>query len=112
MTNLELSNDILTDSNCWHRRLYRCWIDGSYLGQGHYQENCERVRQNYNNDRALRGEAIGQWLDFMASEFSCSRDTVRRQMVSFFTRDELERLNTELVDDLRDLVREQMDSEA
>lgn len=109
MIDLELSEAILEDSNCWHRRFYRCWIDGSYHDSGHYQENCKRVRENYTNDKALRGEAINQFLAFMAAEFSCSPDTVRRHMVKRFSKDQLEALNLELVDDLRDLVRHEFE---
>lgn len=107
--NLELSKAILTDSNCWHRRFFRCWIDGSYNGDGHYRRNCELVRKNYTSDRRLRALAITEFCDFMAAEFDCSPNTVRQRMVEEFTREQLERLNAELIDDLRDLVRESME---
>lgn len=110
MTNLELTKEILTDSNCWHRRFFRCWIDGSYNGEGHCRANCERVLRDYDNDRALRGLAISEWCDFMAREFDCSPGTVRRHMVREFTGAELDSLNDELIDDLRDLVRDQVET--
>ena len=104
MIDLQLSKDILTDSNCWHRRFYRCWINGSYNGEGHYHANCDFARQHELSPRALRAHVISEWCDFMAAEFDCSTSTVRRHMVDFFTPTELENLNAELVDDLLDLL--------
>lgn len=112
MKNLELSKTILTDSNCWHRRFFRCWIDGSYNGEGHYRRNCELARELYHDDKGLRAVAISEWTAFMMAEFDCSASTVRRHMTEAFTRDELEALNEELVDDLRDLVRYDMEASA
>ena len=109
---LELTNDILTDSNYWHRRFYRCWIDGSYNGQAHYQANCDMVRRNWDNPKRLRAMAITEWCQFLAAEFDCAPGTVQRHMVDRFTREELEALNEELVDDLRELVRWEMEESA
>ena len=108
--NLELTTDILTDSNCWHRRFFRCWIDGSYRGQPHYEENCHYARSYYGDDDALRRRVISEWCQFMVTEFGCSTATVVRHMKDAFTKDELEALNAELVDDLRDLVRDEMEA--
>ena len=112
MINLELSKDILTDSNCWHRRFFRCWIDGSYKGQEHYEDSCKYTRDYYGDDDALRRRVISEWCAFMGREFDCSTSTVVRHMKDAFTKDEMEALNTELVDDLRDLVRWEMEDEA
>ena len=110
MKNLELSNAIITDSNCWHRRFFRCWIDGSYNGQGHYQDNCHFARSYYGDDQALRGRVISEWCQFIGTEFNCSTSTVVRHMKDHFTKDQLEELNALLVDDYRDLVREEMEA--
>jgi hypothetical protein len=110
MIDLDLSTDIITDSNHYMRRYFRCWIDGSYKGEGHYHRNCRFVRHNFNNDKALRAMAIGEWCDYLASENDCSRSTVQRHMVQHFTGGQLDALNTELIDDLRDLVRDEIDS--
>ena len=107
MIDLDLTHDILTDSNHYLRRFFRCWIDGSYNGEGHYLANCSHVRENYTNDRYLRGLAISEWCQYMAAENDCAPGTVRRHMMDFFTTDELEALNAELIDDLRDLVRDE-----
>jgi hypothetical protein len=106
---LNLSKDILTESNCWHRRFFRCWIDGSYNGEAHYKANCHLARENYNDDKALRRHVISEWCQYMAAEFDCAPGTVMKHMVAFFSKEELEALNAELVDDLRDLVRDDME---
>jgi len=106
MRDLPTENEIkesITDCNTWYRRFFRCWIDGSYLGFEHYQDNCAKVRRDYNSDKALRALAISSFCDFIAHEENCS-PTV--------SRDDLEALNVELIDDLRDLVREDMEQTA
>ena len=102
----------VTDANTWHRRFYRCWIDGSYLGEWHYRYNCEKVSDIYRSDRALRAFAIETFCEFIAHEEGCKPATVRRHMVKTVSRDTLEALNVELIDDLRDLVRDQMEGAA
>ena len=104
--NLELTTDIITDSNHPMRRFFRCWIDGSYLGQGHYQNNCEQVRGDYESDKSI---AINQWCEYLAHDNHCSPVTVQRHMVKHFNKAQLAELNTELIDDLRDLVRDEME---
>ncbi len=99
----------ITDCNTWYRRFFRCWIDGSYLGYDHYQGTCSRVRRDYSNDRALRALAISSFCEFVAHEERCSPSTVQRHMVREVSRDDLEALNVELIDDLRDLVRDEME---
>ena len=115
MKDLPTENEIkesITDCNTWHRRFFRCWIDGSYLGFKHYQRNCAEIRKHYHNDSVLRACAISWFCDFIAHEESCSPRTVQRHMVKTVSRDDLEALNVELIDDLRDLVREDMEQTA
>lgn len=100
-----LSDSVITDSNCWHRRFFRCWIDGSYLGQEHYLRNCDYAREHFDDYRKLRSFCIGEFCNFMAHEYECSPSTVRKHMLQHFSTEQLETLNAELVDDLRDLVR-------
>ena len=99
----------ITDCNTWYRRFFRCWIDGSYLGAGHYHDNCDRVRRDYGNDKALRALAITSFCAFVAHEEDCSPSTVQRHLVREVSIDDLEALNVELIDDLRDLVRDEME---
>ena len=112
MRDLPTANDIkeaITDCNTWYRRLFRCWIDGSYLGADHYHDNCDRVRRNYKSDRKLRALAITSFCEFVAHEENCSPRTVQRHLVREVSRDDLEALNVELIDDLRDLVRDEIE---
>ena len=60
----------------------------------------------------LRGCAINWFCDFIAHEEGCSHRTVQRHMLNIVSRDDLEALNVELIDDLRDLVREDMEQTA
>lgn len=115
MRDLPTENEIkesITDCNTWYRRFFRCWIDGSYLGAEHYQSNCEKVRDIYNNDKALRAFAITSFCEFISHEEGCSPRTVQRHMVKTMSLDDLEALNVELMDDLRDLVRDDMEQTA
>lgn len=111
MINLHLTTDIIDDSNHHLRRFFRCWIDGSYNGEGHYHANCDYAREYYEDDGALRAHAISEWCHYMAADNDCSPSTVQRHMVEYFTRPQLEALNEELIDDLRDLVRDDMEDD-
>jgi len=102
----------VTDCNTWHRRFFRCFIDGSYLGADHYQQNCEEVRNCYHNESVLRACAINWFCDFIAHEESCPVRTAQRHMLDTVPRDVLEALNVELIDDIRDLVRDEMEGAA
>ena len=102
----------ITDCNTWHRRFYRCFIDGSYTGEGAYKWNCLQVRESYYDDKALRALAIRTFCEFLAIEESCKPSTVQRHLVNTVPRDVLEALNVELIDDLRDLMRDEMEGEA
>jgi len=115
MLDLPTENEIkesITDCNTWHRRFFKCWIEGSYLGFEHYQDNCAKVRRDYSSDKALRALAINSFCEFVAHEENCSPRTVQRHMVKTVSKDDLEALNVELIDDLRDLVREDMEQTA
>lgn len=106
----EQISESVTDCNTWHRRFFRCWVDGSYLGAEHYHSNCEQVRNAYHSDKKLRALAISWFCDFVAHEEDCSPRTVQRHMVKTVSRDTLEALNIELIDDLRDLVRDEVEA--
>lgn len=115
MRDLPTENEIkesITDCNTWYRRFFRCWIDGSYLGFEHYQSNCDEIRKHYHSDNVLRACAINWFCDFIAHEEGCSSRTVQRHMLKTVSRDDLEALNVELIDDLRDLVRDDMEQTA
>jgi hypothetical protein len=111
MINLELSTDLITDSNHPTRRFFRCWLDGSY-DSADYSRNCEYARDNYESDKRLRMHIISEWCKYMATENDCSVSTVQRHMVNAFTGNQLDALNAELIDDLRDLVCDEMGGES
>jgi hypothetical protein len=104
--NLELSEALLTDSNCWHRRFFRCWIGGDYggsytpnrTGSQQYAINAEFITENVDKPRKLRMFVISQFTAFMAAEFDCSPTTVCRHMVGTFG-PKLDALNDLLIGD-------------
>jgi len=107
-TTAEHIRESVADCNTWHRRFYRCFIDGSYTGVTAYKWNCSKVCANYHDDKALRAFAIQTFCEFLSLEESCKPSSVRRHLVKTVPRDVLEALNVELIDDLRDLVRDEM----
>ncbi len=113
MRDLPTENQIresVRDCNTWHRRFFRCWIDGSYLGEDHYRHNCEQIKRAFDDDKMLRAFAISWFCDFLAHEEDCSRQTVQRHLVREVQPYVLEALNMELIDDMRDLVRDDMEA--
>ena len=109
MTDFDLSTDIITDSNHYMRRFFRCWLDGSYNGEGHYISNCNIARENWNSPKRLRAHVISEWCQYMARENDCSISTVQRHMVKEFTGCQIEALNNELIEDLKDLIIDQIE---
>jgi len=92
------------DCNHWIRRFFRCYIDGSYKGANHYARNCEFIQEHINDEKTLRSFVIREFCDFMALEHSCSSGHVQKSIVDECSKDELNRLNRELIDDAKDLV--------
>jgi len=116
---------MITCPNHLRRRMFRCWLDGSYLGQVHYERNCQRIldcRHSIDGDHwgKLRAFVVEQFGAYIAYEFDCSRSTavdaikaafpaeyadpIEVRGVTVFT--ELQHLTEELMDDARDLVAE------
>ena len=104
MLNLELNESIITDSNHFMRRMFRCWLDGSYNGEGHYHNNCEIVRSSQDKPSQLRAFVIGEWCAYLAFDNDCKPSTIQRHMVRDFTGGQLDRLNEQLIDDALDLI--------
>lgn len=92
-------------SNHWVRRFYRCWVDGSYLGEDHYKKNLNYIEKWRNSIPKLRQFAISNFIQFLHTEFpEISDSTIRRHVVSTFTKEELDNLNKELIEDSLDLI--------
>ena len=111
---------MITCPNHIRRRMFRCWLDGSYKGQAHYQRNCKRILEAGDHWGKLRSFVVEQFGEYIASEFNCSRSTavdgikaafpaeyadpIEVRGVTVFT--ELQHLTEELMEDARDLVAE------
>lgn len=111
---------MITCPNHLRRRMFRCWLDGSYLGQAHYQRNCQRILEAGDHWGKLRSFVVEQFGEYIAHEFDCSRSTavdaikaafpdeyadpIEVRGVTVFT--ELQHLTEELMEDARDLVAE------
>lgn len=103
----------ILDPNHFARRMFRCWLDGSYLGASQYHAHCNSARDNYNDEKSLRRVVIHSFVSFLAFEFSCSYSAAQRSAVEFLQCVEMQNLlNDELIDDLRDLVRDEMEDAA
>jgi hypothetical protein len=101
----------ILDANHFARRMFRCWLDGSYLGESQYHAHCDSARDNYNDDKALRRVVIHSFVSFLAFEFNCSFSTAQSAAVEALQCVEMQSLlNNELIDDLRDLVRDEVEA--
>lgn len=117
------------DSNHFTRRMFRCWLDGSYLGEAHYHENCNFVRSLYDNDKALSQWVKRQFAQYLAHEENAARwsqvSAMIPRVLTFCVWDDkpyfggapwapnyikLSELYVELVDDARDLVRDEVEA--
>lgn len=92
-------------SNHWIRRFFRCFIDGSYKGEKHYRMNLEFIHNAKDNRRKMRAFVIGSMLDFLNIEYpEISRSTIQKGIIEALSKDELEALNNELIEDAKDLL--------
>lgn len=109
-----LRGDLL-EPNHITRRMFRCWLDGSYKGEQHYRFNIDFLldikkdifksgRKSY-HDKKLRSFVINQFTNYLAFEVGgCSSSYAQRVIKETIDADTLEKLNTELIDDAWDLV--------
>lgn len=114
---------MITCPNHLRRRMFRCWLEGSYAGDDgyeFYQWTCRRVLEASDHWGKLRSFVVEQFGAYVAHEFECSRSTavdaikaafpaeyadpIEVRGVTVFT--ELQHLTEELMDDARDLVAE------
>jgi len=99
----DLSGDLF-DVNHVTRRMFRCWLDGSYLGYEHYQANLDFLKSNHRDQARLTMFVICEFVDFTAHDASCSRSYAKKVIVETVGKEKLERLNKYLVDDALDLI--------
>ena len=113
---------MIDDSNHYGRRMFRCWLDGSYKGQAHYQRNCQRIQEAGDHWGKLRVFVVGEFTRFVEHEFNCSVGTalnaIKRAYPAVYeppiqVRDETvfteaQHLTAELMADARELVEEEI----
>jgi hypothetical protein len=97
------------DPNHWFRTLFRLYIDGSHTYPGNtpgyqYVERLrERVKNANGSNKKLTSIAIENFMNMLAVEFpGISRSTIQRTLVKNFTPKDLNRLNEDLVEDLKE----------
>ena len=78
-----------TDSNHITRRMFRCWLDGSYLGEEHYRQNiadlkkiCDDGMKGFNI--RLNRWVINQFTRYTAHDAQCSYGYAQKCIVEYF----------------------------
>ena len=100
----DLSGDLIADANHSTRRFFRCWLDGSYLGEGHYRRNVAYLKENHKDKKALLRFVISEFVQYMAHDADCSLSYAQKIIVDKFSKDNLAKLNDQLIDDALDLI--------
>ena len=95
----DLEGDLTTDSNHATRRMFRCWLDGSYLGEDHYRTNLEFIKGNNHDLKAMRRFIISEFVRYIAHDAQCSTSYAHRIIVSRFSKGYLDMLNDALIDE-------------
>jgi len=80
---------LIDDVNHAVRRFFRCWLDGSYLGEAHYRRNCDFIKENFDNHRAIRSFVVNQFIQYTAHEYDCSYGHAQSCIVLAISRDNL-----------------------
>lgn len=113
----DLQGDLF-DSNHATRRFFRCWLDGSYLGEDHYKDNVAYLRQSlqrYGTGAALEVKVlpwvVNQFIQYTAHDAQCSHGYAQKVIVEHirslpnaFEVDLFHELNQHLIDDALDLI--------
>ena len=94
---------LIDDVNHAVRRFFRCWLDGSYNGEGHYITNCEFVKRNHDNHKQMRMFVVNEFIRYIATDYGCSYGHAQSCIVQAISRGDLERLNDFLIEDAKDL---------
>jgi len=106
----DLQGDLL-DSNHATRRFFRCWLDGSYLGYEHYQDNIAYLRQSLQRygvgaklEVKIRPWVINQFVQYTAHDAQCSHGYAQKVIVDTVERETLNELTDHLITDALDLI--------
>lgn len=95
----DLEGDLTTDSNHATRRMFRCWLDGSYLGEDHYRSNVEFIKSNSHDRKAMRRFIINEFVKYIAHDAHCSASYAQKIIVEKFSKDYLNMLTNALIDE-------------
>ena len=98
----DLEGDLTTDSNHATRRMFRCWLDGSYLGEDHYRSNVEFIKVISLDRKAMRRFIINEFVKYIAHDAHCSASYAQKVIVERFSKEYLSVLNDALIDDAID----------
>jgi hypothetical protein len=93
---------LIDDVNHAVRRFFRCWLDGSYLGEAHYRTNCAFLQVNRDKPKRLRSFVIEQFCAYTAYDYGCSMGYAQQSIAKAV--DDLETLNALLIEDALDLI--------
>ena len=99
----DLSGDLL-DPNHATRRLFRCWLDGSYLGEAHYKRNLAFLREHCGQPKKLRAFVVGEFVRYSAHDAQCSTSYAQRIIQETVEPWTLEKLNAGLVSDALEFI--------
>jgi hypothetical protein len=89
----------LMDSDHATRRMFRCWLDGSYLGEDHYRSNLEFIKGNNHDRKAMRSFIINEFCKYTAQDAQCSAGYAQSVIANHFSTDFLYKLNDALIDE-------------
>ena len=78
-----------TDSNHITRRMFRCWLDGSYLGEEHYRQNIADLKKICDDGMKgfgirLNSWVINQFTRYTAHDAQCSYGYAQKCIVEYF----------------------------
>ena len=83
----DLRGDLFDDNHAT-RRFFRCWLDGSYLGEDHYKDNVAYLRQSLQRygvgmalEAKIRPWVINQFVQYTAYEAQCSYSYAQKCIV-------------------------------
>ena len=106
----DLQGDLL-DCNHATRRFFRCWLDGSYLGDEHYRDNVAYLRQSLSRygvgaklEVKIRPWVINQFVRYTAHDAQCSYSHAQKVIVATVDSATLNELTDHLITDALDLI--------
>jgi hypothetical protein len=93
------------------RSYFRGWLDGSYLGERHYNYNLGKIKPHVHKsgaalEKALRPFVINAFCAYTAHDAQCSYGYAQKVIVETLDKETLERLNAALVEDAVSLAEE------